>query len=87
MSITNTAKPSTSYTNTARDLSATTWANITTTWASETRTWAGSISDMTNTARVTFGSQTFDDIGDRTIDTLPYTFDSSYSKITNVAKP
>lgn len=48
----NTAKPSTSLTNTSRVSFAETWATITTTWVSETRTWLETISLMDNTAKV-----------------------------------
>lgn len=39
MALTNTAKPSTTLTNTSRVNSAELWSTITSTWASETRTW------------------------------------------------
>lgn len=48
MAITNTAKPSTSLTNTTKVSFAETWATVTTTWATETRTWLETISLMDN---------------------------------------
>jgi hypothetical protein len=63
MPITNTTKPSSSVTNTAKVASFETWATIPTTWASETRTWddcqslfegfAKPSSAMTNTSKPT----------------------------------
>lgn len=53
MAITNTAKPSApSFTNTTKVSFAETWATMTNTWVSETRTWLGTISLITNTAKV-----------------------------------
>ena len=51
MSITNTAKPSTSITNTVKVNLAELWSTITTTWASETRTWDDCISLIDNTSK------------------------------------
>jgi len=48
--ITNTSKPSTSLTNTAKVNLATLWSTITTTWASETGYWEDLVSTMTNTS-------------------------------------
>ena len=53
MAITNTAKPTTSITNTTKVSFAELWSTITTTWASETRTWADTASLFDNVARVT----------------------------------
>ena len=53
MAITNTAKPSTSITNTARVSFAELWSTVTTTWASETRTWAETGSLIDNTSKPT----------------------------------
>lgn len=49
----NTAKPSTSLTNTARATSAELWSTITTTWAAETRTWNDLVSLIDNLTKVT----------------------------------
>lgn len=51
MALTNTSKPTTSVTNTAKVSFAELWSTITTTWASETRTWADMVSLIDNTAR------------------------------------
>lgn len=53
MSITNTAKPSTSITNITRASFAELWSSIPTTWATETRTWLDCISLIDNTAKPT----------------------------------
>lgn len=53
MAITNTAKPSTTLTNTTKVSFGETWATIATTWASETRTWLDTISLMDNTSKPT----------------------------------
>lgn len=53
MSITNTSKPTTSFTNTTKVSFAELWSTITTTWASETRTWAETVSLVDNTTKVT----------------------------------
>lgn len=88
MAITNTAKPSTTLTNSSRDLSAYTWASITTTWATETHTWGSSTSDMTNTTVKSLGSYTFDEIGTFSIDQVDgHPIDSQFSPIINTAKP
>jgi len=51
MSITNTAKPSTSITNSSKVSIGETWATITTDWASETRTWLAASQLIGNTSR------------------------------------
>jgi hypothetical protein len=51
MAITNTSKPTTTFSNTAKVSIGETWASITTTWASETRTWLTISQLFTNTAR------------------------------------
>ena len=51
MSITNTSKPTTSLTNSARPNFAELWSTILTTWASETRTWADVVSLFDNISR------------------------------------
>jgi hypothetical protein len=61
MAITNTSKPSSSITNSAKVASYETWNTITTTWATETRTWddcqslfegfAKPVTSITNTAK------------------------------------
>lgn len=51
MALTNTSKPSTTLTNTARVAFAELWSTITTTWASETRTWADMASLIDNAAK------------------------------------
>jgi hypothetical protein len=53
MSITNTSKPSTTLTNSARPSFAETWATIATTWASETRTWQEVETLIDNTSKPT----------------------------------
>lgn len=52
MSITNTAKPTTTITNAARVVNYQTWDTNTTTWNTETRTWNEMGTTMTNTAKV-----------------------------------
>lgn len=52
MTITNTSKPTTSLTNTARVSFGELWSTIATTWATETRTWLGTGSLVTNTSRI-----------------------------------
>lgn len=51
MSLTNTSKPTTSLTNTAKVSFAELWSTITTTWASETRTWLDTASLIDNISR------------------------------------
>lgn len=72
--ITNTAKPSTSLTNTAKVSNSETWGTIATIWGSETRTWAECISLMENqTKPVTQEIVITDSYTDfQTIETLGY---------------
>ena len=49
--ITNTSKPSTSLTNTAKVNLAELWSTITTTFASETRTWLDCVSLIDNVSK------------------------------------
>lgn len=51
MAITNTSKPTTTLTNTARISSSELWSTITTTWATETRTWEECLSLVTNSSK------------------------------------
>ena len=53
MALTNTSKPTTSLTNTARVSFGETWGTIVTTWASETRTWLETVSLMDNSSKPT----------------------------------
>lgn len=52
MSITNTTKPSGSYTNTARPTTGLIWNDATMTWNAQTDTWQGTASLIDNTSRV-----------------------------------
>lgn len=51
--MTNTSKPTTSFTNISRVASAELWSTITSTWATETRTWLGTISLITDGSKPT----------------------------------
>ena len=51
MALTNTAKPTTSLTNTTKVINSEKWATIVTTWASEVRTWAEMISTWDNESK------------------------------------
>lgn len=51
MAITNTSKPTTSFTNITRVSSSELWSTITTTWATETRTWEECVSLVTNSSK------------------------------------
>ena len=51
MSITNTAKPSTTLTNTEKVRNSETWGTIATTWGAEIRTWAETVSTWDNVAK------------------------------------
>jgi len=53
MSIINTAKPTTSITNTAKVVNYVTWNTNTTTWNTETRTWNQMGTTMTDTSKPT----------------------------------
>ena len=51
MTITNTSKPTTSYSNTTRVSIEETWDSNTSTWATETRTWDDMASLMDNVSK------------------------------------
>jgi len=51
MSITNTSKPTTSLSNTAKVVGYETWDTIITTWASEVRTWDEMVSNWDGFAK------------------------------------
>lgn len=51
MTLTNTSKPTTSLTNTARVSFGETWATDLNTWAAELRTWADTVSLLDNTSK------------------------------------
>lgn len=53
MPITNTTKPSSSMTNTAKAVGGQIWDTDLNTWAAETRTWADTVSTIDNISRVT----------------------------------
>lgn len=53
MAITNTSKPTTTFSNSSKVSVGETWATITTTWATETRTWLAVSQLITNTTRQT----------------------------------
>jgi hypothetical protein len=53
MALTNTTKPSTTFTNASKASDAELWSTIATTWASETRTWDQCISLFDNTGKPT----------------------------------
>ncbi len=52
MALTNTSKPTTSFTNITKVVNYETWDSITTTWATETRTWDDMASVMDNITKV-----------------------------------
>ena len=89
MSLTNTSKPATSFSNVTKVSFGELWSTITSTWASETRTWLASISLFTNISLPrTFGEYTFDEIGTDTIDShIGERFDQEVNFITNTSKP
>jgi hypothetical protein len=51
MSIQNTTKPATTYTNTSRVVNYETWDTNTTTWDTETRTWDEMNTTWTDTSK------------------------------------